>query len=183
MKPILNVKKYTRELSFLVNKFACTNIKIEKFIKSSDALDPNQGITYLFLSDDDDFIIGYYNISVNKIDLKYQVGDMMYYEPMGGSININYFAIHEKFHKSIGINEGNRIMYFSDLLLDDCEQKIKSIRNEVGVQYITLYSTDQGYYLYNGRNDYLDFEDDMSVTIQESDQKCYKLYKIIDDLI
>jgi len=32
------------------------------------ALDFNQGITYVLLSDDKDFIIGYFNISVGRID-------------------------------------------------------------------------------------------------------------------
>ena len=30
---------------------------------------------------------------------------------------------------------------------------------------------------------YEDFEDDMSTFVQESDQKCYKLYKCVDDIV
>ena len=33
------------------------------------------------------------------------------------------------------------------------------------------------------RNSYEDFEEDMNTFVQESDQKCYKLYKCVDDII
>ena len=42
---------------------------IDNFLKSYDALDENQGITYILLTDEEDFIVGYYNISVGRIDL------------------------------------------------------------------------------------------------------------------
>ncbi|WP_285825393.1 hypothetical protein [Schaedlerella arabinosiphila] len=41
---------------------------IDNFLKNGDALDENQGITYVMLSDKKDFIIGYYNIEVGCVD-------------------------------------------------------------------------------------------------------------------
>ena len=52
----------------MTKNFDCGNIVINHFLNDGDALDPNQGITYVLLSDDKDFIIGYFNISVGQID-------------------------------------------------------------------------------------------------------------------
>ncbi len=60
--------KYKLEYEPLAKHFSCGNIVIDDFLKSGDALDENQGITYILLSDDKDFIIGYYNISVGRVD-------------------------------------------------------------------------------------------------------------------
>ena len=40
-------EKFTEEYKILANDFRCGNIVIDNFIKSSDALDENQGITYI----------------------------------------------------------------------------------------------------------------------------------------
>lgn len=68
-------------------------------MRSGDALDENQGITYVLLSDKKDFIIGYYNIEVGRGDQIEYIGDTVMYRPMGGAVNINYLAIHKKFHR------------------------------------------------------------------------------------
>jgi len=70
-----------------------------------------------------------------------------------------------------------------DYLLRDCEIKIISLRNIIGVSFITLYSTEEGYHLYHERNSYSVFEDDMSTFVTENDKLCYKLYKWIDDIV
>jgi len=70
-----------------------------------------------------------------------------------------------------------------DILLNDCEKRILELRKQVGITFVTLCSTNEGYHLYKARNSYEDFEDDMSTFVQESDQKCYKLYKCVDDII
>ena len=57
------------------------------------------------------------------------------------------------------------------------------IREEVGVAFITLYSTKEGYHLYKDRNAYEDFEDDMSTFVNDTDSQCIKMYKCIDDMV
>ena len=66
---------------------------IDNFLKNGDALDENQGITYVMLSDKKDFIIGYYNIEVGRVDQIEIVGNHRIYKPMGGTANINYLAV------------------------------------------------------------------------------------------
>lgn len=102
---------------------------------------------------------------------------------MGGSINVNYFAIDSRYQGTKIAEINGRKIYLGDYLLRDSEKKILKLRKEVGVVFITLYSTEQGCHLYHERNSYENFEDDMSTFIQESDYKCYKLYKCVDDIV
>ena len=179
----MNIVKYVEKYKKLKDNFTCGNIVIDNFLKKDNALDENQGITYVLLSDKKDVIIGYYNIEVGRVDQIENVGDNVRYIPMGGAVNINYFAIDSKYQK-IRIGEiGGKNIYLGDYLLRDCEKRIFWLRKKVGIVFITLYSTQEGYHLYHDRNSYEDFEDDMSTFVQESDKKCYKLYKCVDDII
>lgn len=179
----MEVCKFSREHWNLVQKFTCGNMIIDHFLKDGNALDPNQGITYLLLSADKNFIIGYYNIEAGRIDQVESIGDRKVIVPMGGAININYLAVHIAYqHTKIAESDGQRI-YFGDYLLHDCEKRILKLSREVGVAFITLYSTEQGYHMYHHRNSYENFEDDMSTFVKESDRSSYKLYKCVDDII
>lgn len=177
------IEKYTREYENLRDSFKCGNNIIDNFLREGNALDENQGITYVMLSDKRDVIIGYYNIEVGRIDQREEVGNNIFYRPMGGTVNINYLAIHRDFQGIKVATVDDKNIYLGDILLNDCERRILSLRKQVGITFITLYSTNEGYHLYKGRNIYEDFEDDMSTFVQESDQKCFKLYKCIDDIV
>ena len=174
-------EKFTEEYKILANDFRCGNIVIDNFIKSSDALDENQGITYILLSEEKNFIIGYYNISASRIDRMEMVNDDTYYIPMGGTVNINYLAVDERLqHREIVENSK---IYFGDYILRDCEKRIMKLRHDIGFMFVTLYSTEEGYHLYHDRNSYEDFEEDMSTFMEESNKTCYKLYKCVDDIL
>ena len=176
-------EKFTKEHMGLTKDFECGNYIIDRFIKCSDALDENQGITYVMLSKQKDVIIGFYNIEAGRIDQIEQTGGLISYKSMGGAVNINYLAIHSSFQKKkIGVNEGRNI-YLGDLLLNDCEKRILDLRKKVGISFVTLCSTNEGYYLYKVRNSYEDFEDDMSISISDRDVNTYKMYKCVDDIL
>lgn len=49
----MNIKKYTQEFAHLASEFECGNTVIDKFLKSGNALDSTQGITYVLLSDEE----------------------------------------------------------------------------------------------------------------------------------
>lgn len=177
------IDKYTKDYVKLKDNFTCGNIVIDNFLKNGDALDENQGITYVMLSDKKDFIIGYYNIETSRVDQIEEVGDDILYRPMGGTININYLAIHSNYQRIKVAEVGERKIYLGDILLNNCEKRILELRKQVGIAFITLCSTNEGYHLYKVRNSYEDFEDDMSNFVQESDTSSYKLYKCVDDII
>lgn len=63
----MNIKKYTKKNENLAKKFTCGNIVIDKFLHDGSALDVNRGITYIMLSDDNNCIIGFYNIEMEEL--------------------------------------------------------------------------------------------------------------------
>lgn len=143
----------------------------------------NRGITYVMLSDEDDCIIGYYNIENGRVDCIENVGENNFFELMGGSININYLAIHNKYQRILVAQNDDHKVYLGDLLLRDCEKRILKLREETGISFVTLCSTEEGYHLYHARNGYEDFEEDMNTVVHESDMGCHKLYKWVDDIV
>lgn len=177
----MSFDKLKKEYIPLTKNFDCGNIVINNFLNDGDALDPNQGITYVLLSDDKDFIIGYFNISVGRIDQIETIMGNTYYRPMGGAVNINYLAVDKKLQHTLLVPEAK--IYYGDYILRECEKKILALRKEVGISFVTLYSTREGYHMYHDRNSYEDFEDDMSTFVQDSDKSCKKLYKWVDDII
>lgn len=179
----MTIEKYTKEYEKLKDHFKCGNIVIDNFLKNGNALDENQGITYVMLSDKKDFIIGYYNIETGRVDQIEEVGADILYKPMGGTVNINYLAIHSDYQGIMVAEVEGRKIYLGDILLNDCEKRILELRKHVGIAFITLCSTDEGYHLYKIRNSYEDFEEDMSNFVQESDTSSHKLYKCVDDII
>ena len=179
----MNIVKYTPELKDLARNFRCGNDIIDNFIHDDNALDENQGITYVLLSDEADFIIGYYNIEVGRVDLIEHISDKMIYTSMGGTVNINYLAIHSDYQRIQIAGTDNEKIYLGDIILRDCEKRILDLRDKVGISFITLYSTQEGYHLYHERNSYEEFENDMSTFVHESNTSCHKLYKWVDDII
>ena len=65
----------------------------------------------------------------------------------------------------------------------DCEKRILKLREEIGIAFVTLYSTEEGRHMYQDRNSYENFEDDMSTFVEESNKLCHKLYKWVDDIL
>ena len=82
-----------------------------------------------------------------------------------------------RFHKQIEIIDDNEEkIYISDLLLDDCLQRVEQLRKEyVGIAFVTLNSTEEGVWLYT-RNDFEPLEEDMFFSIEDSDLKCTQMY-------
>ena len=179
----MNIVKYTEKYRELAKEFKCGNTVIDRFLHDDNALDENQGITYILLSDKEDCIIGYYNIEAGRVDQIEEVGDKKYYKPMGGAVNINYLAVHNDFQRTKIVENDDRKIYLGDIILRDCEKRILKLREQMGISFITLYSTEEGYHLYHERNSYEDFEDDMNTMIRERDKGCYKFYKCVDDIV
>ena len=179
----MKIKKYTKEYENLAPLFSCGNVIIDRFLQDGSALDANRGITYVMLSDEEDYIVGYYNIENGRVDRMYAVGNLDVCELMGGAININYLAIHSNFHGTLITEADEGKIYLGDLLLRDCEKRILQLREQTGISFVTVCSTEEGYHLYHTRNGYEHFETDMSIVVQESDIVCYKLYKCVDDIV
>lgn len=81
---MLNVRPYTPALQKLAAKFDCGNSYLNQFLRSPDALDAGVGKTFVFLTENAESIVGYYNLSCGSLD---EIeGDVRY--KIGGTIHI-----------------------------------------------------------------------------------------------
>lgn len=169
----LNIQRIKPELEPVIQAFNSGNRYLDNFIKSSAASNDSIGKTYLLLSDDEKVLIGYYNITVGSLDII----DSGIHRKIGGCVHINCFALDNRFHKQVEtLGENEEKIYTSDLLLDDCLQRVEQLRKEyIGIAFVTLNSTEEGIWLY-ARNDFEPLEEDMFFSIEDSDLKCTQMY-------
>ena len=163
----------------ILDSFSCGNIVIDNFLKSNDAYNSSIGKTYVLLSENEQMVIGYYTISTGSVD--YIDGALRIKD--AGAININYFAIDESFQKNVVFEENGAKTYVSDYLLDDCFQRIESIRSkDVGFSYITLDSTPEGVWLYE-RNGFcsINSEDNILFSPYKHEFESIPMYLFLDE--
>ncbi len=170
-----NIVEYNANLSELALSFDCGNYYINQFLKSGNALDPGFGKTYVWLDEDRTTIIGYYNIAAGCIIET--TSDDSY--KMGGAVHINEFAIDLHFQDKT--YDDNNSIYLSDILLSDCINRVEFIRGKfLGVAFITLCSTQEGYKFYK-RNQFDDIEEEMKIPkIESKEDDCIPLYYALD---
>lgn len=177
MKNRINVVRYDASLQKLASSFHSGNDYLDRFLRKSDSLDDNFGKTYVFLSDDNSMIIGYYNLGLGYIEQN----DSGIIRKAGGAVHINCFALDERYHGLLQTySEDGVKINLSDVLLDNCMERIEEFRKDhVGFSFVTLSSTREGYSLYV-RNGFDNLEDDLSFAIEESDVECRPMYFVMD---
>lgn len=169
----LNIRRLKPGLEPVIQAFNSGNYYLDNFIKSDAAWNDSIGKTYLLLSDDEKILIGYYNITVGSLEML----DCGIHKKIGGCVHINCFALDNRFHNQIEVVMDEKMkIYTSDLLLDDCLQRIERLRKDyIGIAFVTLNSTEEGKWLYL-RNDFEPLEEDMFFSIEDSDLKCTQMY-------
>lgn len=161
--------KYTEEHKDIAIGFDCGNVYLNSVLLGSIALDQYYGTTYVWLSEDNKEIIGYYNIGTGSIDT---VIDGTHYKS-GGSFHINDFALDNSY-RGIIINDNPKMTY-GDLLMLDCLERISALREVVGVSYITLEATDEGHSLYERRG-FMDLDEDLYFSPEKAADGCVQMY-------
>lgn len=174
------IEKYESKYRHLLASFDCGNPAINKYIHNELGTDVDGCVSYLLFSDEKkDALMGFYSIETGRLDQHCDDGQIT---PMGGTINISYLALDIKYqHTFLRKTQDGQNFYIGDYLLEDCENRIQELSSKVGISFITLYSSEDGYHMYHDRNDYVDFEDDMSTVVRDSDVGCKKLYKWLSD--
>lgn len=107
----MKIKKYTKEYENLALLFSCGNVIIDRFLQDGSALDANRGITYVMLSDEEDYIVGYYNIENGRVDRMYTVGNLEYHTRNGYE--------HFETDMSIVVQESDIVCYKLYKCVDD----------------------------------------------------------------
>lgn len=157
------------------NKFNCGNSRLNGFFSGPEAMDPGVGKTYVFLSDDNAEMIGYYNITTGEI-----IEAQGQTKRIGGSIHINCFALDQRYHGLVEIKDEEGVdVKISDLLLRHCLNVIENLRTMVGFAFVTLSSTKEGYDLYR-RASFEKAEADMFIPEKEMSFNCIPMYLPLD---
>lgn len=147
--------------------FDCGNLALTTFLKNYDALDDMFEKTYVMISDNK--IIGYYNISTSCIE---DYSDIR----TGGSVYINCLAVDKNYQKK----KIKSTDYYSDILLADCLNRVTDLReSSLGFAFVTLSSTNEGYYLYE-RNGFSPLEEDMKIAKNIGEDTCISMYLPLD---
>lgn len=166
MNNLFQVKNFNRYFQSLATNFCCGNSYLDYFLRNSNALDDGFGKTYIMTCEDDNEIIGFYNIGVGYLEQKN--GPVV--NKIGGSIHLNCFALDQKYQKFFYSHRDNGSkIYLSDLLLNDCFTRVYHLRKKyIGFAFITLNSSKEGYNLYL-RNGFEPLEEDMHFSATEKD--------------
>ena len=171
--PHEHIVEYDAGLVELASSFDCGNTHINSFLKSPEALNYGIGKTYVWINDKS--IIGFYNITAGSIE---EIrGDQLF--KIGSAVHINEFAVNVSYQKKLYDEE--RSIYISDILLSDCVERVEYIRRSyLGLTFITLASTKEGYNLYK-RNDFEEMEEDMKIPIlEDKEYDCIPMYLPLD---
>lgn len=173
----MNVVEYTQQFTSLARDFNCGNSYLNLFLRSPDALNPSIGKTYVYLTENNDCILGYYNICAGSVD-QLENGIRV---KSGGAIHIGYFALDESAqHQFQGQLPDGRNLYLGDYLLTDCLNRIEQLRlHQLGIAVVTLASSEAGERLYRN-HDFIDLEDDLTFSPSMGEDKCIPLYLPLD---
>lgn len=169
----MNHKAYNKEYQKVSSQFHSGNYYLDYFLRDGISLDDNYGKTYVLLDDNEQKIIGYYNLGLGSVEID-EAGKK---RKIGGAIHINGLALDEKFHKMThAVTKTGARVNVSDVLLNCCLEKAQELRREhVGFSFVTLSSTEEGYNLYK-RNGFEDLDEDMSFSIEDTEEKCKPMY-------
>lgn len=115
--------------------------------------------------------------------IRLNIQETAQYTSLWGNRKYQLSRLHKQFQETKLAEIDGQKIYLGDYLFRHCERLILELHKQVGIVFITLNSTEQGYHLYHDRNSYMDFDNDMSTFVDESDYGCHKLYKCADDII
>lgn len=128
----------------LVSTFSCGNESIDKYLHV-DAFNDSKSVTYLFMEDETNRILGFSSISCSGIVCKYE--ESLVIHP---SISINYFAILKEIQHLPFDDKPSKDRYcISDKMFIDLLKICNKISEEhIGAANITLYSVPSAYSFY-----------------------------------
>jgi hypothetical protein len=173
----LNIKPITREIhDKFMDSFDCGNLRLNLFFNGSESLDTGIGKTYVFLSEDESVMLGYYNLTTGMIN---DVDNPR--NRIGGAVHINCFALDNRYHGLLQDYDSNgNSIKLSDIFFRQCIETILSLRDRIGFTFITLSSTREGYSLYK-RAMFEELDEDMFIAEKDMEQDgCIEMYYPLD---
>ena len=169
----INVKPYNASLQKLALHFHSGNDYLDNFLRSTDALNPSYGKTFVWVDEEETEIVGYYNIGTGSID-EIEAGKRI---KIGGCVHINALAMDVGYRGALQVKAPDgKDLYLSDYLLSECIRRIYEMRDTyVGCAYITLCSTKEGYGLYK-RAEFEELEEGIEFSVEDQAEPFANMY-------
>ena len=165
--------------STMIQKFSCGNNEIDRFLHE-DACQ-NSAKTYLFVNTDTNDIVAYTTIACSAIMYAVEeTGDFMLAPEkysLASAIEIKYFAVDGQYQH---LNYSDSEYTLSSALFGYIVEHIIDIAtNEVGAEYIVLYSVPKAVSFYK-KNSFVDFEAEMIGNGDPYLDGCHPMYMTVE---
>lgn len=173
----ISSRRVTENDSTLLKRFQCENPSIEHFVHVG-CLESKSNVTYLFIDEDVNRVIGICAIGCSGISTIEDNGGS-FYRTMLPSIEINYFAIDEDYRSLLYDKDSNRYDTLSKALFLRMLAHIKHISEEhVGATHASLYAVPRAASFYK-RCGFEDFDSFMEGDGNPYLRDCVPMYYIL----
>lgn len=144
----IEFRKVTKADEALLSDFQCENDAIRKFIRC-ESIESQENVSYLFVDINNNIIIGFCSICCTGIStIEYDI-DEQPYDTSLPAVEINFFAIDNRYQKLAFDCESSRYETLSAMLFLRMLKHIFDIASDVvGATHICLYSVPQAVNFY-----------------------------------
>lgn len=173
----ITFRKVSIEDSEILKDFDCGNPSINDFIQRK-CLNEKGKVTYIFLDTENNQVICFCSICCTGISINAMYGSRRCTTSIP-SIEIDFFAVDERYRSIPFDEESNRYETLSNTLFSFIIEKIEEIAEEhVGATRICLYSVPQAVSFYK-RSGFKDFEEYMNADDKPYIDGCIPLFLTI----
>lgn len=157
-----------------LQSFDCGNPSINSFVKH-ECLDTHKSVTYLFIDEDTENIIGFCSICCSGILLKDGKNKVITYSNLP-AVEIDFFAVDETYRNIPLEKNSKKHETLSRALFSFLIKYIESITNRfIGATYISLYSVPQAISFYK-RCGFSEFEPYMQRDKKRYIEQCTPMF-------
>ncbi|MBT2716969.1 hypothetical protein [Bacillus sp. ISL-57] len=173
----LDIKKvqYSDSYEHLLQRYPSANSNMDHYVitHSKEDKDNGKGLTFLFVSEDEEYLYGYYSLFATSIVYADDESDEFVGIP---SIELKLFAINNDLSgKGFVSSIDGKSYKYSDMLLASIIADIKYYSDElIGIQAIVLRSTKKALNFYLGNN-FSEFSDYLNLPYDGFSKKCIHL--------
>lgn len=174
----ISFKRVTPADAELLKNFECENPAIRNFARN-ESLESQKDVTYIFVDNENKTVICFCSISCTGISVTECDSRGNPYSSTIPAIEIDFFAVDERYRSLTLDNESTRYETLSKALFLYMIEHIKKItQNVVGATHICLYAVPQARSFYK-RCDFVEFEAYMNRDEKKFVKDCIPMFYVI----
>lgn len=136
----------------MLKSFDCGNRSINKFLKTN-SITSNRDVTYIFLDEENNIIIGFCSLCCSGIPINAALSTGDIYTTIEPSIEIDFFAVDERYRSIKYDKTSNRYETLSAALFATMLHRIENITSKyVGATHVCLYAVPRAIHFYERSN-------------------------------